>query len=96
MARIYKYPVPLQFGVHEIQVPKGSTILKDTVIQNGMLCFYGWVDPNQTETATLQVSIAPTGVDVTEGQLLNPRQHFATIMSDRTGFVYHVFVREKI
>lgn len=96
MARIYKYPVPLQFGVHEVQVPKGCTILKDTLIQNGTLCFYGWVDPNQTETATLQVGIVPTGADVTEDQLLSPRQHLTTVMSDRTGLVYHIFVREKI
>lgn len=94
--RIYKYPVPLQFGVHEIMVPRKSTILKDTVIQNGTICFYGWVDPDQTEVATLQVGILPTGADIPDGAVFNTKHHFATKMSELTGLVYHIFVREKI
>lgn len=96
MARIYKYSAPLQFGVHEIQVPRKSIILKDAVIQNGTICFYGWVDPDQTEMATLQVGILPTGADIPEEAIFDTKYHFATKMSERTGLVYHIFVREKI
>lgn len=96
MARIYKYPVSLQFGVHEVQVPKHCTILKDTVIQNGTICLYGWVDPGQTEMATLQVGILPTGLDIPKETIFDTKYHFATKMSERTGLVYHIFVREKI
>ena len=88
--RIYKYTAPLQFGTHEIVVPRYCTILKDWIIQGGNLCAYGYVNPDQTETATLQVGIAPTGSDL-HGDLFQPAHHVATLSSG--GLVYHIFAR---
>lgn len=85
MTTIHKFPLKIT-DLQSVTMPKGALIL-DAQFQNGTLCLWAEVDPNETFRPARRFEIIGTGNPIPDGS----RIHIATVQE--AGFVWHVFER---
>lgn len=81
---VYKYPLQVA-DIQEVSLPAGSQILC-IKMQDGDVCMWALVNPEETSTETVKIRCAGTGHPITENV-----EYIDTIMLLDGKLVFHFF-----
>ena len=87
MTLIYKYELPGQLGVYELEMPQGAVVLHVASV-NDVVCLWATVEPGRLSEQRTFV-IAGTGQPMEQAAALG--EHVGTAITLNGKLVWHVF-----
>lgn len=87
MKKIYKYELTKE-SCQTVRLPFGYQILS-TLEQDGKLCIWAMVDPENKNTTPVDINVYYTGEPITD---MNNKTFLGTIISSNS-LVYHIFYK---
>ncbi len=85
MKTIYKYPIEATDS-QDVEMPKGAKIIK-TDTQDGKICLWAVIDPNETKVEQVTIKVAGTGHPIEEDKL----DYIGTVQQWGGKLVWHIF-----